>query len=72
MIRLLRLAYRAITVFGQSFQTVLLAPQFFTLLVLVVAHDVSTQEQINLILSTGICNVTTPFRYSSTNLSIYY
>ena len=44
IIRLLDLVYRAITVFGQSFQTVLLASQFITLLVLVVAYDANTES----------------------------
>jgi hypothetical protein len=43
MIKLRHLAYRAITVSGQSFQTVLLAQQFLTLYRLVVAPVSNTQ-----------------------------
>ena len=42
MIKLLHLAYRAFTVFGQTFQTVLLAQQFLTLCRLMVASASQT------------------------------
>ena len=70
IIKLLHLAYRAITVFGAAFQLLLLALQISNLMYANGSAYRHYGYLINQISILVVCNVTTPIKYSSTNLSV--
>lgn len=63
------LAYRAFTVYGRTFQIVLLASQFFDLMqaMAVLAANIELCKQSSILV---VCSVTTPYSPSSANLSV--